>query len=68
MTQNQLDIMFDGVPEGLAVCVGIDDVGTGAAEEVLEEVAEDFDGGFSAGESREPHAVHFERHCTGTET
>lgn len=67
VAQNELDVMLDGAPHGVAVRVGVDDEGVGAAEEVGEEVAEDVDGGFGAREWGEAHAVHFELHCLWSE-
>lgn len=62
VTQNELHIMFDCGPEGVTVCVGIDNEVSGTTEEVGEKIAEDVYSRFSSGKWGEAHAIHFECH------
>ena len=35
VAENELDRVFDGLPQGFAVCMGIDDEAAGAAKQVV---------------------------------
>lgn len=68
VAENELDGVFDGLPHGFAVCMGIDDEAAGAAEQVMQKVAKHVDGGFVARKAAEPHSVHVEFHGLGPQT
>lgn len=68
MAEHELGRFFDGLPEGFAICVGVDDEAAGAAIEVVEKVAKYVHGRFVAGKGAETHSVHVELHGLGAQT
>lgn len=68
VTQNELGGMFDGLPHGVAVRMGIDDKVARAAKQVAQKVGKHVDGRLVARKEAEPHAVHVEFHSLGSQT
>lgn len=68
MAENELDGIFDSLPQGFAVCMGIDDKATRALEQIAQKVAKYVEGRLVAWKGAEPHSVHVEFHRLGPQT
>ena len=65
--EDELDVVLDGFPDGGAAGMCFDDERPSATEEILEEIAEDFESGFRMWQIRELHTVHPQFHGFRTE-